>query len=289
MTWFDSHLHFFALQQGDYDWLKPNNPPFWPDKPRIACNTTERHLMTQSQGKVDGFVHIEAGYNNRLPWREIEYLDRHCSLPFKAVACIDLTDPQACSTVDNLLRWRSVTGLRHILDDEATTLLTTPRVKHCLAHISHRQLSFDAQLDLTDSKAVTALLNVISALPQLKVMINHTGASFLAARSAKKKHLWLRHIQLLSECPGVAMKMSGWEMASRDWRWQEVARVCDALFERVPYHQLMFASNFPLCGWRLPYLALWQGYEKLVAQLPKKVQRGLLHENATQWYRLNDK
>lgn len=246
-------------------------------------------MISQSQGKVEGFVHIEAGYNNKQPWREIAYLDRHCSLPFKAVACIDLTDPQACSTVDHLLRWRSVTGLRHILDDEASELLTNPKVKHCLAHISHRQLSFDAQFDLTDNAAVTALLNVVSALPQLKVIVNHTGASLLATSSAKKKQLWLRHIQLLSECPRIAMKMSGWEMTSRDWRWQEVARVCDALFERVPYQQLMFASNFPLCGWRLPYMTLWQGYEKLVTQLPKKVQQGLLHKNAKHWYRLNDK
>ena len=72
-SWIDPHVHLFALQEGDYHWLKPNNPPFWPDKDVIAKSTYEHHLRRASKGKLTGFVHIEAGFDNERPWREIDF------------------------------------------------------------------------------------------------------------------------------------------------------------------------------------------------------------------------
>ena len=40
----DPHLHLFDLEQGNYDWLKPENPPAWPDKDQIRKNYSESDL-----------------------------------------------------------------------------------------------------------------------------------------------------------------------------------------------------------------------------------------------------
>ncbi|HAD88873.1 MAG TPA: amidohydrolase, partial [Alteromonas macleodii] len=84
ITWIDPHIHFFALNEGHYGWLKPANAPFWPDKKAIAKHTTEHMLYCASLGQLGGFVHIEAGYDNERPWREIAFLERHCTLPFRS-------------------------------------------------------------------------------------------------------------------------------------------------------------------------------------------------------------
>ncbi len=60
ITWIDPHIHFFALNEGHYDWLKPANAPFWSDKKAIAKHTTEHMLYRASLGQLGGFVHIEA-------------------------------------------------------------------------------------------------------------------------------------------------------------------------------------------------------------------------------------
>ena len=40
----DPHLHLFDLKQGDYHWLKEENPPFWPDKHLIKKSFKETDL-----------------------------------------------------------------------------------------------------------------------------------------------------------------------------------------------------------------------------------------------------
>ena len=62
----DAHLHLFDLQAGEYRWLSPDNPPFWPDKPVIAKNFSESDLVVSAPEQLSGFVHIEAGFDLSL-------------------------------------------------------------------------------------------------------------------------------------------------------------------------------------------------------------------------------
>ncbi|MEL7288512.1 MAG: amidohydrolase family protein, partial [Pseudomonadota bacterium] len=45
-----------------------------------------------------------------------------------------------------------------------------------------------------------------------------------------------------------------------------------------------FASNFPLCQWRMPYEALWQGFVNMTTPLTETQKAALLYENAKRWY-----
>ncbi|WP_334059115.1 amidohydrolase family protein [Alteromonas sp. S005] len=282
-TWVDPHIHLFALDEGQYDWLKPINAPFWADKRNIAKNTTEAMLHRASQGQLCGFVHIEAGYDNNRPWREIAFLEHHCALPFRSVGCIDLTGNSVGSHIEKLALYPSVRGLRHILDDEAETLLRAPKVKWALGHMASKGLSFEAQFNLVDSKAVIGLLNVLEQTPALKVAINHAAIAPFDTKSLAFK-TWRQNIRVLSETEQVAFKFSGLEMQDRIWNWQRAYYIFETLFSTVGASQIMFASNFPLCQWRMPYAALWHGFSNMITPLSEAQKAALLSINAKQWY-----
>ncbi|WP_421133571.1 amidohydrolase family protein [Alteromonas sp. A079] len=288
MTFTDPHIHFFALSQGHYDWLKSANPPFWKDKDAIAVPVNEIDLRRAGRHRLASFVHIEAGFDNAQPWREIHYLNAHCTLPFKAVGAIDLLSVDALSHIDALNSFTSVVGLRHILDGQAKEILTHPKAKHTLNAMANRQLSFDAQFDVSDSNAVKALLNILDYAPTLRVVINHAGEAPLCEGKANSLRFkrWRQHIQLLGSHERVAIKMSGWEMQDRRWQRDAVSCIIHDLLEQVADDKLMFASNFPLCQWRTSYHTLWQFYGSLVESMPPDSQQRVLSDNASRWYRM---
>ncbi|MHC6647906.1 amidohydrolase family protein [Alteromonas sp. HB246098] len=282
-TWVDPHIHLFALDEGQYNWLKPTNAPFWADKKNIAKNTTETMLHRASLGQLCGFVHIEAGYDNSRPWREIAFLERHCTLPFRSVGCIDLAGNSVGSHIDKLGLYSSVSGLRHILDDEAETLLRAPKVKWALGHMASKGLSFDAQFNIADSNAVVALLNVLEQNPALKVAINHAALAPLDKNSLAFR-TWRQNTRVLNETGQVAFKFSGLEMQERRWHWQRANYIFETLLDTVGTNQIMFASNFPLCQWRMAYAELWHGFSDMITPLSETQKAALLSINAKQWY-----
>ena len=131
----DPHLHLFNLAQGDYQWLKADNPPFWPDKKIIVKNVTEKELHLSAPFEMAGFVHIEAGFDNQQPWREIAWLESTCSLPFKSIAGINLLLPtnEFQQALKKLNGYKSVVGVRDILDENAFEYLSNPQVQKNLA------------------------------------------------------------------------------------------------------------------------------------------------------------
>lgn len=283
MTFIDPHLHFFALDQGRYDWLSPEKPPYWPDKPAIAKYTTEKALLHNTHKVPSGYVHIEAGFDNAQPWREIQFLTQHCTLPFKAVAVIDLLSPDVQSHIAQLAAMESVVGVRHILDDDAPTILAHPKAKHSLHCLAQNGLMFEAQLNVSNREGGRALIKLLEAIPLLKVTINHAG--FPPTDSQHWRH-WLDGIRVLSRFENLAIKLSGWEMNNRDWQWQQVKRVTENVLEHTNPRRVMFASNFPLCCWRMPYSQLWSGYEAVINNIAPSLTSMLLHDNAQTWYKV---
>jgi L-fuconolactonase len=324
MNWIDPHIHFFALQHGHYDWLKPTNPPYWRDKSVIAHSVYERDLFQGNHAALSGFVHIEAGFDNGQPWREVAFLEQHCIKPFRSVANIDLQSPTSLSDIDRLKRFRSVVGLRHILDDDAATLLRSPKVLHSLKHMAANNLSFDAQFDITDTASVRALLNVVERIPELAVIVNHVAAAPLLAdvlpadalpaegslsaegssnHTNSSRHFysslaytkWQRNLRALAQCGNMAFKFSGMEMKDRQWTWPNVERLLNTALDILPIDNIMLASNFPLCTWRMPYAQLLKGYDDMLNRmqsqtassafcLSKDDAEKLRYKNAYKWY-----
>jgi len=284
----DPHIHLFNLEQGHYDWLKADKPPYWSDKKIIAKSFTEQNLALTDNFNLTGFIHIEAGFDNTQPWREIAYLEQACQRPFRSIAFINLLLPteQFCSQLKKLISYKSVVGCRHILDEQAASILTDGNAQHNLAILAEHQLMFEVQMPISDELAVDALISLTQKTPSLKLIINHAGLPVL---NYKIDDLWLAGLQRLSQIENCALKCSGWEMADRNYSSLVVENIIQHCLTIFDEQRVMLASNFPLCLFSKNYQAFWQAQQDMMIQLglTQHQQHLLMYQNAKNWYQLS--
>lgn len=312
----DPHLHLFDRSRGDYHWLKSENPPFWPDKSLIqqdfSIDDLSNSLALTGNIKLSGFVHIEAGFDNVEPWRELEYLD---SLTFdkldieglphpksRTIASIDLlAQPEHFQrTLHKLQQYQSLIGARHILDGQAYSILSTQNAQKSFARLNEvTDFIFELQLPLADdsaNKVMPLLIQTILSNNQLRFIINHAGCPAKNINS-NAWNLWQKHLSELAECPNVFIKCSGWEMADRQYQMSWFSAVTSFCINKFSIERVMLASNFPLCllGKRLgselsnkSYADYWQDIlgSSLIKQCSENEKSALLYNNALKIYQL---
>jgi len=285
----DPHIHLFNLEQGEYLWLKSENPPFWHNKASIAKSFIEKDLTLKPEFELTGFVHIEAGFNNIEPWREIAYLEQACKLPFRSIAFIDLllNEHAFKQHLQTLLRYKSVVGCRYILDDQAIQILSAKQVLVNLNLLAEHNLLFEVQMPLFDLQAVSALLNVLSAQPKLKVIINHAGSP--PKNNKNRPQLtthWREGIKQLAAFSQCAIKCSGWEMNDNNYVMEDVLNTVSECLTAFGDERVMLASNFPLCLFSKSYQHYWQDQQALLCELNLTAhqQQQLCFKNAQQHY-----
>jgi len=295
----DPHLHFFDLTQGHYQWLREENAPYWPDKFKLRHNFHEDALTLHQGTELAGFVHIEAGYDNLQPWREIAWLESSCSLPFKTIAAIDLTLGQSefIDQIKQLQEYQSVVGCRHILDDHACELLGQKSVTSNLGYLAEKHLSFELQMPLSHKPAVDLLLELLEREPRLRLIINHAGwppsNTSMEDETSATWQQWQASLIALSQFEQCVIKCSGWEMTERHYKaqWQQkVIRQCLDVFGD---NRVMLASNFPLVLLTQDYRELWHQYLSLNSPIntscfSNEQITALTHTNAAFWYRFNE-
>ena len=255
----DPHLHLFDLSQGEYSWLKPECPPFWSDKPLIAKNFSENDLTLAKPLTLAGFVHIEAGFDNQQPWREIAWLESTCKIPFRSIALLDITLPKALflTQLESLMTYQSVVGVRYILDDDALTILNNKNSAVNLAILAAKKLSFELQMPLTNNTAVERLITILSSNTDLQVCINHAG---WPAQDNAQSLCWLQNLKRLASFDNVFVKCSGFEMANRHYSANWAGKIIHQCIESFGIYRVMLASNFPLSLFHTSYENTWNSY-----------------------------
>jgi len=278
----DPHLHFFNLQKGDYEWIKPQNPPFWPDKHLINKNFVEADVALSPPNQLVGFVHIEAGFDNQQPWREIDWLEQHCTLPFKSVAFADITASTFPEHIQLLEQRQSVTGIRHLLDDQAENILSCALIDPHFTLLAEMKFSFDAQLSLVNSRAVDLLVTLANKHKKVRIIINHAGWAPVENHKSERKE-WKVNLAKVANCENIAIKLSGWEMSSRTWQPQHAANVVQDCLALLGETRVMLASNFPLCLFSMSYTDLWNTYAEL-PDINVQCFESITYSNAKTWY-----
>lgn len=282
----DPHLHLFDLEQGDYQWLEADSPPFWADKKIIKHSFTEKDLQLSSPFELTGFVHIEAGFDNRNPWREIAWLERTCSLPFRSIAGINLllSSNDFQQTLDKLCQYKSVVGVRDILDENAFEYLSNPLVLNNLALLAQKQFIFECQMHLSDVAATAQLIKVVDELPSLKLVINHAGCPPENVNSDRWKD-WQQSLQSLSHFENISIKCSGFEMVNRDYSttWQQI--VIKQCLSNFGLNNTMLASNFPLCLFKSSYQRSWLAHNENKLFSEESIEL-LCYKNAQRLYQI---
>lgn len=278
----DPHVHFFALEQGDYQWLKSTQPPFWPDKHIIQKNVSDVDLTLSPAFHLDGVVHIEAGFDNDHPERELAYLNNTVKrFPHKAIAYLDITlEPTVFS--EKITRYKTqcnFIGIRDITEGDDIQRLHHPNVVKNLALLAQERLIFEAQFEIAHLDTTQKLRAYCIALPNLKCVINHCGLVTPDSFTS-----WQTALEFLKELDNLWVKISGFEMAQRQFKPAWVQAVTSALLHTMDSKKLMFASNFPLCLLSQSYQQLWQLYSELT--LSDNAWALMSYHNAQRLYQL---
>ncbi|MEP2652717.1 MAG: amidohydrolase family protein, partial [Paraglaciecola sp.] len=235
--------------------------------------------------QLAGFVHIEAGFDNQHPWREIDWLEHNCTLPFKSVAYADLCSASFSEHIMQLKQRASVTGIRYILDNEADRILSSDMTHKHLTLLQQHNLSFDAQLSLSDDSGTEQLTKIAETLPLLKIIINHGGWPLDNTSNGEKR--WKSNLLNLSHYNNVAIKLSGWEMSDRHWNQSQASKALNSCLEIFGEQRVMLASNFPLCTFSNSYSDLWRKYNHSLG-LSELCFNTISYKNALIWYKFND-
>ena len=311
ITVVDPHVHLIALADGEYGWLQPSNPPFWPDKSIIARSFCPADLTLSAPLALHAFVHVEAGFDNAHPHREVAYLEQHylssadlsstaeraitaeravadklsSSTPFNTIATCDLTLPteQFKAQIEALSALRSCVGVRHILDEDARALLDMPQVITNLHALANAQLIFECQCDVTDAGVVEQIIAFHRSTAHVWV-INHAGIG--AYNDVNSLATWTTHIKALAQCPNIHVKASGWEMGDRQYTADAIKPIIKQLVAIFGGERVLLASNFPLTLFRQSYQDYWQMMHDVLVELDfdETLQRALLGQNARAIY-----
>lgn len=304
----DPHIHLFDRSRGDYHWLNSENPPFWSDKSIIQrdFNIEELNNSLQASNKIKlaGFVHIEAGFDNTKPWRELAYIESISSQNKRTVASINLLEPPETFklSLQRLLSYRSLIGARHILDEQAHTILANQNAQQNFATLNKiPNFVFELQLPLADANAVMVLpllKQIIATNSHLRFIINHAGFPPKTAPETTPEtikadtwEVWKKHIHALAQYPNVFIKCSGWEMEDRQYEMSWLSEVTSFCIQALSIERVMLASNFPLCLFaQKSYEEYWQDVlqSSVMMQCSENEKNALLYSNALGIYQLSN-
>lgn len=297
----DPHIHLFNLEQGNYSWLKADNPPFWPDKSQINKTFKASDLTLTAPLTLVSFVHIEAGFDNKQPWRELEFLEgmgleQTGNTLFSAIAAIDLTlsSQRFNACLEKLITYNSFVGVRHILDDQALSLLTNQQVLNNFTVLNSfaitldRTLIFETQLPLREPASVNTLCELISENPKVSFIINHSGFPPANIQGQDFEH-WQSSLAKIARLPNTAIKCSGWEMIDRNYSPAWFNKCLTLILKMFGAKKMILASNFPLCLLsNISYQAYWQSVvsSDFFQTLTEQEKSALCYDNALSYYSL---
>ncbi len=247
----DSHLHFFALDKGQYQWLK-HSAPAWPNLSRIQQNHSLATIPPSSQFTLSHFIHVEAGFDNHAPINELNWLaETQPSLPYKAVSHAQIdAPPEQFATALAALKHRRSAAIRDLTQGSDGCRLLSPQVIENIQQLNRAGLHFEAQLEFSQIQLCDAFLKQLEANPDLKVVFNHAG--FIDCHH--------HATSLLRRCgalPNVMLKCSGNEMLAQPL---PTSQWLTHLLEQVGEDSLMLGSNFPIVLSVKKYWQVWQDY-----------------------------
>jgi L-fuconolactonase len=162
-------------------------------------------------------------------------------------------------------------------------------------------LSFDAWLlepQLPD------LIDLARAFPETTIVLDHVGTPVGIGRYEGQREarfgIWKEHIQQLSKCPNVVVKVGGLPMpfAGFKKRMHEADPPSTVLAEQWrPYvetviaafgaNRCMFESNFPVDRFGCDYASLWNAFKILAKNASADEKTALFSGTAKRVYRVN--
>ena len=275
---FDPHVHIINLAKGHYHWLLQADEHWLKNVNQIKKSFSFDDLELLPPFRLEKMIHIEAGFDNTNPERELAFISNISSnIPLISYLALE-TEPQKFEKKLSLLMlFQQFIGIRDISEGEDYQRLQETAVNSNLEQLAKNQLIFEAQFNLDNPNAVKLFYALSKKFPSLRIVINHCG--FVSPENSKN---WTQGVKRLSQCQNVYIKFCGFEMLNKfvDDRFKQ--QTLDILLDSFSENKVMFASNFPLCLTQKSYQQVWLEYYDM--QLTPEIWSKLSYENAKKLY-----
>ena len=146
----------------------------------------------------------------------------------------------------------------------------------------NKNLSFDLRVPYWHPYETA---QIISELPQLSVVLNHTG--FPWDKSPKGLSAWRNAMQVISQCPNVSLKLSEFGLKYTEWTLDSNRDVILDAIDIFGINKCMWASNFPLAGLRVSCENQLLGMLEILNHLPKPDIDRIFKFNTAHFYKID--
>ncbi|HEY5890582.1 MAG TPA: amidohydrolase family protein [Acidimicrobiia bacterium] len=280
----DAHHHLWDLDTFSPSWLAADAPgnSLIDDYSPIQKPYEITDLLRDFEGsKVIKSVHIQTGYSDIDPTSETAWLqsiaDKH-GFPHGIIAYADLTSENVASDLETHLEHPNMRGVRNLVEPAE---LLAPAFDHGLSVLEDMNLVYDLSVTW---EGMEIAKQVASAHPNLQFVLGHTGMPI--GRSDEYFERWSGGLDLLSQAPNVAIKISGLGLADHNWSVDSIRPYVLKTIESFGVDQCMFGTNWPVDKLFSSYRMLIDAYRSIVSTFSSDEQNALLWENAERHYRL---
>jgi L-fuconolactonase len=268
----DAHHHFWRLSRGDYAFPSPQDAILYRDfepaqlAPLLDRAGVSATVLVQATDTVE-----ETGFLLQLA----------AETPFIA-GVVGWWEPRSKDCLPRLLalpHGEYLVGLRPMLQkyDDVSWLLADNALP-ALAGIGSRGLAFDA---LVDARHLDVIDGLCSALPLLRVIIDHMGKPW------RHPHLfacWQAGMRALSRHANCFVKLSGFPFAHKAPQpHADLAGLFAQLREWFGAERIIWGSDWPVAEREGGYATALAGMTALVASDEQPL---VFHANAAAVYRL---
>ncbi|SDH51415.1 Predicted metal-dependent hydrolase, TIM-barrel fold [Pseudomonas flavescens] len=290
----DAHHHFWDPQRNHHPWLSGEaNIPFrYGDYSAIKRRYfPDDYLADAGAHRVVATVYVETEWDPRDPIGETRFIHQvaeRYGAPNAVVAQAWLDAPDAAEVLAAQAGFERVRSVRHKPGGPASpaevgtgrSLMSDERWRRGYAELARHGLHFDLQAPWWNLPEAVELAH---DFPDTQLILNHAGLP--SDRSAQGLAAWHAAMAGLAACENVAVKVSGLGLPGKRWCAEDNAWIVRETLAMFGVERVMFASNFPvdsLCG---SFDAIYGGFKRIVADLPRAQQEQLFHDNARRLYR----
>ncbi|WP_119273837.1 amidohydrolase family protein [Taklimakanibacter deserti] len=289
----DAHHHIWRQQ--DLPWLVGPMLPriFGPYEPIRRDYPIGEYLADIAGLGVAQSVYVQANWAKEDFEKEVAWVQKtadETGWPHGIVGYVDLTVEDVRPALDRLARYPLLRGVRMQLHWHENPqyrfaakpdLMTEPRFRRNLAHLSGYGLSFDLQVFAGQMADAAELAR---EFPAMTFILQHAG--MLEDLSAEGWAAWRAGMKRLADEPNIVSKLSG--LGTFIHRVDatligDIARETLALFGA---ERCLFGSNFPIEKLWSSYGELIQAHRVALADHPADVQEKIFSGTAKRIYRI---
>lgn len=238
-------------------------------------------------------VHVQANFNPSDPAGETRWLEafaKETGFPHGIVGFADFSSAEVEKTLEaHAAASPRFRGIRQVLNRHPDPVLNRAPHDYLSNHswldnvgkLKRYGWSFDAQVYYQQMPAVAALA---WRYPDIQFILDHAGMP--AERDVAGLEGWRTGMQLLAQCPNVAVKLCGYGMVDTKWTVGSIRPFVLQPIDWFGPQRCMFGSNFPVDRLMATYERLWAAYREITTGFSVAEKKMLFCGTAERIYRI---